>query len=90
MSSKELEKKIRIVSKKEAIEIMYSLKDSPKSFMQLSGNMDTRSKRLKDLIKHSLVKTLVLEGKRRKVGYSITDKGLLVLSDVENLSKHLS
>jgi DNA-binding HxlR family transcriptional regulator len=90
MSSKEVEKKVKIVSKKEAIEILYLLKDSPKSFMQLSGNLDTRSKRLKDLIKHSLVKTLVLDGKRRKVGYSITDKGILVLSDVENLAKDLN
>ena len=89
MSTKELENKIKIVAKKDAIDILYSLKDSSKSFTQISGNMDTKSKRLKELIKHSLVKTLVMDGKRKRVGYSITEKGIMILSDVENLGKHL-
>ncbi|MCL5011345.1 MAG: winged helix-turn-helix transcriptional regulator [Candidatus Marsarchaeota archaeon] len=89
MSTKELENKIKIVAKKDAIDILYSLKDSSKSFTQISGNMDAKSKRLKELIKHSLVKTLVMDGKRKRVGYSITEKGIMILSDVENLGKHL-
>ncbi len=89
MSNRELENKIKVVAKKEAIGILYSLKESPKSFTQISGNMDTKSKRLKELIKHSLVKTLVMDGKRRKIGYSITEKGIVILSDVENLGRHL-
>ncbi len=89
MQSKEIENKVKIVSKKDAIEILYALKESPKSFTQISGNMDTKSKRLKELMKHALVKTLVMEGKRKKVGYAITEKGIIILNDVENLGKHL-
>lgn len=87
----EIERKLSVISKRDAISILYELRHEAKRFSDLPGNTDTRTKRLKELSDAKLVEpTLVKEKRSRpKIAYKITEKGLSVLEDVEELERKL-
>lgn len=89
----EIKKRISLLAKKDALAILFDLENRPKRFSELPGNTDTRTKRLRELEENSLIEPVIINRKKRRkpvVAYKITEKGVAVLRDVEDLEKKIA
>lgn len=81
---------IQLLGKQYILEIMESLSEQSKRFVDLSDackNEKTRTIRLRDLEKANLVETLSVKiGKRSFIHYRLTDKGVLVLKEIAKIN----
>lgn len=81
---------IQLVGKPYIIDIMESLYEQPKRFVDLSDackNEKTRTVRLRDLERASLVETASIKlGKRSFIHYHLTEKGTSVLKEIAKIN----
>lgn len=81
---------IRLVGKQYILDIMESLSEQPKRFVDLSGackNEKTRTFRLRELERANLIETVSIKvGKRSFIHYRLSEKGASVLKEIAKIS----
>ncbi len=81
---------IQLVGKPYVLDIMESLSEQPKRFVDLSDackNEKTRTIRLRELEKANLVETTSVKVKKRSfVHYRLTEKGASVLKEIAKIN----
>jgi len=81
---------IQLVGKLYIIDIMESLSEQPKRFVDLSDackNEKTRTIRLRELERANLVETVSVKmGKRSFIHYRLTEKGAMVLKEIAKIN----
>ena len=82
--------KLTSVLSKDALDILFMLRDKNCRFKELSGNSFTKSKRLKELRSAGLIESVILNQgstERTVIGYKLTEKGAKILQKLDELFK---
>ncbi|MBU1165890.1 winged helix-turn-helix transcriptional regulator [Candidatus Micrarchaeota archaeon] len=84
--------KLSLLTRQEALGILFQLREKSCRFKELSGNSFTKSKRLKELKEVGLIEYSVSEEKKGKptINYQLTKKGEEILSTLDKLLKELT
>lgn len=81
---------IQLVGKQYILDIMESLSEQPKRFVDLSDackNEKTRTIRLRELERANLIETVSIKvGKRSFIHYRLSEKGASVLNEIAKIS----
>lgn len=82
--------KLTLLLSKDALEILVTLRQKECRFKELPGNSFTKSKRLKELKKEGLIKSIIMNQEvteKAIIGYQLTEKGEKVLQKLDELFK---